>query len=96
MYIVHKVTCGETIAQIARDNHCTTSKIKKLNGISSTSEGERLLIELLEGTPYIVKPFDTLSKIAEVFGVSEQELCQLNGVNEVYVGEVIVLPTQSV
>ncbi|HKL93944.1 MAG TPA: LysM peptidoglycan-binding domain-containing protein [Clostridia bacterium] len=93
MFVVHKVLKGETLSQIAREKHTTTSKIKKLNGISSTQEGERLLIEVLEGTPYTVKPFDSLSKIASRFNISEQSICEINGITEVFVGEVIIVTT---
>lgn len=91
MFVVHKVARGETLSQIARVRHTTTSKIKKLNGIAQTQEGERLLIEVLEGTPYTVKPFDTIPKIAKQFSVSEESIRQTNGITEVFIGEVIML-----
>jgi len=92
MFVVYKVKKLDTLAQIALKLKSTTTKIQSVNGVHSCRQGERLLVEVLNGVPYTVKPFDTVSKIARNFGLSEHAVCEHNGISEVFVGEVIMLP----
>ena len=92
MFIVYKVKESDTLSEIAKACRTTTLKIRALNGVKSCRAGERLLIEVLSGTPYTVQPFDTLSKIAQRFDLTQDAIKEHNGINEVFLGQVIIVP----
>jgi LysM repeat protein len=92
MFVVYKVKENDTLSQIALNLKSTTAKIQSLNGVERCREGERLLVEVLYGEPYTVKPFDTVEKIALRFGIRADAIREHNGISEVFVGEVIMLP----
>ena len=62
-----------------------TTLIKQNSLIAEISPGDLLYIET-DGKPYIVQPFDTLSKIAQKFNTTEQKLRQDNGINYIFYG----------
>lgn len=95
MYTVYKVKEGETLSSIAKEVSSTTAKICKINGVTSCKEGERLLIEVLEGVPYTVGPFETIQKIASKLKLSEREIAEHNGISDVYIGQVIIIPKRN-
>jgi spore germination protein len=51
-----------------------------------------------EGINYVVKPGDTLFKIAQRFGISWVEIAEANGLvnpNEIYAGQMIKIPVDA-
>lgn len=80
------VKSGDTLYSIARKYNTTVDEIKRLNNLTSNnlSVGQELVIsegegEIEEGTEYYtVKSGDTLFSIAKAFGITVDELKQLN------------------
>jgi LysM repeat protein len=101
----HTVTEGETLSSIADEYGLTTDELARLNGISDADyifAGQEL--RLGDGGPAVASPAgrthaieagETLSSIADYYGVSLTELLQLNAIDDadyIYEGEVISLP----
>lgn len=77
----------ETIEQLAQKFEVSVLSIKKLNKILSVSKGD--IIAVPQENFYVVKPADTLDKIATSLSVSKQELMQKNNTQSVFVGQIL-------
>lgn len=53
--------------------------------------GQVIIVPVVKGTPYKVKPFDTLFGIAKENGVSVEELKEKNKTEEIVVGQIIFI-----
>lgn len=101
--LVIEVEEGDTLSGIAEEYGVTVSQLCSWNGISDPNliyPGEIIKIYTSGsfGTTYTVKSGDTLSAIAERFGVTVNELCKWNDIsdpNEIYVGEVLKIYTNN-
>lgn len=86
--IVYTVREGDTLWNIAKAYGTTVNDIARYNGIVETDviyPGQRLRIFVPEeSTPkwYVVRPGDTLTKIAEKFGTTVQRLTWLNDISD--------------
>ena len=86
--IVFTVSEGDTLWNIAKAYGTTVNDIARYNGIVETDviyPGQRLRIFVPEeSTPkwYVVRPGDTLTKIAEKFGTTVQRLMWLNDISD--------------
>ena len=99
--IVYTVREGDTLWNIAKAYGTTVNDIARYNGIVETDviyPGQRLRIFVPEeSTPkwYVVRPGDTLTKIAEKFGTTVQRLMWLNDISDpnlIYPGQVLKVP----
>ena len=100
-YIEYIVQPGDTLFSIARRFGVDMQELAQLNGITDPSTiyvGQRLRIPA-NATParelYRVQPGDTLSSIAQRFGVSLQALMEANGItdpDQIYVGQLLRIP----
>ncbi len=91
--IVYQVRRGDTLSAIARRYRTSISHLKQLNGLRSDTVyvGQRLLVEQrTQRTPvpaaerpgeYVVRSGDTLSGIAQKYGLSISELKRMNGLS---------------
>ena len=103
----HVVQRGETLSQIARRYNTTVAELQRLNNLANASlivAGQ--VIQLPSGTTgggtttggqqvYVVKRGDTLSQIAERFGVSTTDLARANGITNprlIFAGQQLVIP----
>lgn len=104
----HVVQRGETLSQIARRYNTTVAELQRLNNLANASlivAGQ--VIQLPGGATtggttttggqqtYVVKRGDTLSQIAERFGVSAADLARANGITNprlIYAGQQLVIP----
>lgn len=103
----HVVQRGETLSQIARRYNTTVAELQRLNNLANPSlivAGQA--IQLPSGTTggstptggrqvYVVQRGDTLSQIAERFGVSTTDLAQANGITNprlIYAGQQLIIP----
>ncbi|EAQ74198.1 MULTISPECIES: LysM peptidoglycan-binding domain-containing protein [unclassified Synechococcus] len=97
----HVVKSGETLSEIAERYGVSVKRLLQLNGIKDPNlveAGTRL--KLPEGSPaqasHTVSAGETLSEIAERYGLSVQKLMELNGLKDadlVQVGQRLKVPT---
>ncbi|MBR1867335.1 MAG: LysM peptidoglycan-binding domain-containing protein [Clostridia bacterium] len=87
---LYRVEKGDSLESICERFHASKSYIVFLNCLTKEPlEGESLLIEKANGREYVVKPGDTLQKIA---GGDEEALRRImseNKIDEVYFGQTI-------
>lgn len=98
-YVVQE---GDTLFSIARRFGVDMAELARVNGITDPSTiyvGQRLIIPGGQATParqlYYVQPGDTLTSIAQRFGVSLQALMEANNItnpDEIYAGQVLRIP----
>jgi LysM repeat protein len=96
----HVVERGDTLTHIARKNGLDLDALVRLNGIDPDAPihpGEELRVSDKRARRpklYVVKPGDTLAKVAKRFGVSEARLREVNRltVRRVETGQKLVLP----
>lgn len=84
-----------TLEDLAEKYHTTVCAIKTLNNLrADIFVGMRLIVEENQGEYYTVQPFDTLESVANKFGVNSQTIANLNGVERVFIGQKIFIPTE--
>jgi murein DD-endopeptidase MepM/ murein hydrolase activator NlpD len=100
---IHVVQRGETLFRIALNYGVTVQEIASLNAIvdpSNIQVGQRLLVPgAMISSPavaqtHVVQPGETLRSIAELYGLSMDDLVLLNNVadpDSIYVGQVLNL-----
>lgn len=76
----YRLKRDETLASVCRKFSIPFSAIIKENEGLETAFGVTLKIPRFSGRIYTVKPLDTISSVAEKFGISEEELVAINGV----------------
>jgi len=95
----YRVRVGDTLSVIAARHRTSVTEIMALNRLPSDRifAGETLLVALTAGASgggeYLVRRGDTLSHIAERFGMRLRELMDLNGLrgSTIYVGQLLVV-----
>ena len=90
--LIHTVEKNQTLSSIAKLYNTSSVSISNINK-TPIHEGQRLIIEQKSGKLHVVKPFETLSKIATKYGVSENELLRLNNLqsSKLYIGQQILI-----
>lgn len=95
----YKVVSGDTLSKIAKKFGTTYQELARINWISDPNKiqvGQVLkLPNSSSTTTYKVVSGDTLSKIAQKFGTTYQEIAKLNGIsnpNVIQVGQVLKIP----
>ncbi len=104
---VHVVQRGENLYRIALRYGLTVAEIAQYNGIvdpTNIQVGQRLLIPLANHaapplpTTHVVQPGETLRSIAELYGLTVEQLVALNTItnaDKIYVGQVLnLVPVQ--
>lgn len=102
-YSEYRVKPGETLWGIAQDHGMSVSKLANMNHISSRGKiypGQTLRVPVTSksgGTVrYVVRRGDTLTKIAEDFGIAVSELIEFNGISDpqqIHVGTTLNIPS---
>jgi membrane-bound lytic murein transglycosylase D len=102
-YSEHRVRAGESLWSIANEHGLSVSKLASINHISARGRiypGQVLRVPASAGTPgamrYVVRRGDTLTKIAQQFGVAVNELIEFNGISDpqqIHVGTTLNIPT---
>ena len=95
----YQVRVGDTLSVIAARHRTSVSEIMALNRLPSDRifAGETLLVASTQGASaggeYLVQRGDTLSHIAERFGMRLRELMDLNGLrgSTIYVGQLLIV-----
>lgn len=103
-YITYIVKANDNLYTIANTYHTTVNAIKDLNNLSSNllSIGQSLKIPINESIPieeyqtYIVKSNDNLYTIAKEFGMTVNELMEVNNLNSnlLSIGQVLKVKKQ--
>ena len=103
-YAHYTVKRGDTLSEIASRYNTTVSAIRRTNGLGSTiiRVGQRLSVpsgyqqpDSVYGFRYTVRRGDTLSAIADRYGVPVRTLASVNGIgnaNRIYVGQRLYIP----
>lgn len=102
-YVVYEVNSGDTLYAIANRFNTTPQAIREYNNLTSDllTIGQVLQIPTQEvsqeNTAYMVKPGDTLYRIASNYGVTVMDIMNLNNLNStlINVGEVLLIPSQT-
>ena len=101
-YIVYQVKPNDTLYSISREYNTTPEAIMEYNNLASNILSINQILQIPikevsnENTVYVVKPADTLYKIANSYGVSVMELMNLNNLTStlINVGDVLLIPNQ--
>lgn len=107
--IIHVVQRGENLYRIGLQYGLTVDQLASANGITNTSNiavGQRLIIPATNIAPvptsipqtHIVKAGESLSRIAELYGMTTEALASLNGItnpNSLYVGQVLQIASNT-
>ena len=97
---IHVVQRGETLFRIAQHYGLTVDELAHLNSLldpNSIQVGQRLLVPAQAtaiGETHTVQPGETLRTIAELYGVTIDELARWNdiaNIDSIYAGQVIVV-----
>ena len=99
----YTVVAGDNLYAIARRFGLTVDELKSLNHLTSNnlSIGQKLLVkasgETSNGNVYVVKSGDTLYKIANQYGLTVNELKDLNGLtsDSLSIGQTLVVGNSS-
>lgn len=106
-YLVYTVKSGDSLWKIANNYNTTVDTLMKINNLKGTNLiiNEQLLIpkennieievkEDTKGIEYIVKSGDTLSKIANSYNISIDNIKSANKLNNntIYVGQKLLIP----
>lgn len=99
--IIYKIKWGDTLSQIALNFNTTIRSLVNLNNIKNPNiiyAGEKIIISYNFNNEtrkkYKVKWGDTLSEIAEKYGVTVEYLVELNKIknpNIIYAGEILII-----
>jgi LysM repeat protein len=107
----HTVVAGENLYRIGLQYGISWVVIAEANNLSNPNQiytgqvlnlsgtgGQPEPMPTPEGINYLVKPGDTLFKIAQHFGISWVEIAEANGLvnpNEIYAGQMIKIPVDA-
>jgi len=85
----HVVKKGESLGKIAKKHSITLAELKEMNGIGKKSiikPGQKLLVKkalpVSEPDIYVVQKGDTLYRVAKRFGLTPEELMEINGLTD--------------
>ncbi len=102
-FVVYQVMPGDTLYAIARKYNTTVDEIKKYNNLTSNllTINQTLQIPVSETTTenitYVIKPGDTLYQIANNYGVTVDDIIDLNNLSSTMltIGDTILIPNKT-
>ncbi len=91
--IIYFVKAGENMSSIADKFKTTIETIAQDNQLKEVSEGDILWIRKKNTCIYVVKPLDTLSKVAKNYNVSKEHIRELNDLknDKLFVGQKLII-----
>lgn len=105
MYKIYKVEQGDTLESIADKFGTTVPIIQKINDLKvgdAIVANQYLIVPVQKGVLfdlYVVQPGDNMYEIARKYGVREEDLLKLNGIDKnqyIYPNEEILVPRKGV
>ncbi len=91
--VLYTVREGDSLAKIAAKFHTAEAAIASRNNLKGEPfEGMKLIVEETEAFGYTVRPFDTVDSVAAKFSTTAEALRKLNDVEEIFVGQRILVP----
>lgn len=85
----YRVQTGDSVLSVCQRFNCSMGKLISINGLKAEiCAGDILLVER-EQRVYLVKPTDTLEKIAKKFNLAPQQILDNNCVPYVFCGLII-------
>lgn len=93
---VIRISQKTTLEEVSKRYNMSLDRLIELNDLPTQDcyVGMRLLIEERNGVEYVVKPFDTLDKIASNFGVDKEEVIKYNRTGKIFLGQKLFIPTE--
>ena len=89
---LYRVEVGDSLKTIADKFHTTQRVLTIINGLEYEPKvGEYIVIEKIEGEPFVVSPKDTLEKIAQNNLEKKMEIMRKNRIDSIYVGQKIYI-----
>ena len=84
MQYIHKVKKEESVRDICVKYSVCEEELLSANNLAEEDikEGVLLFVSVPDGRRYVVKPFDTIRKIAEKFEVSEAAILAFNNIKQ--------------
>lgn len=103
MYRVYQVQANDTLESIAQSLNTNVDVLKRLNGISDNMQlmpSSFIIVPVTDDrfTTYIVKQGDTIYGIAREYGVDDDVLLKINGLNKedyIYPNQEIIIPNKN-
>lgn len=100
--VEYEVEENDTLSQVAREFGVKVDTIVWANGLNKDAPlkpGQKLIISPVDGTIHYVVSGDTIDKIAQTYQAESQEIIAFNelaGENDVFIGDVIIVPNGKV
>lgn len=83
-----------TLEKIENKYMCPKNKIMSLNKIDYVYEGQWLYLEIDECVMHVVKPFESIQTIANLYNVDQMDILKYNDIKDVFIGEKIYIKTR--
>jgi len=93
MLYIYKVKKDESLQDVCIKYSVFKDDLLSLNNITEENvrEGLLLVIDIPDGKRYVVKPFDTITKIANKFNISEKEILDFNNISQIFLGQILYI-----
>ncbi len=99
MYKIYQVSSNDTVSSIANNFNISSEELLKINGISSITPGQLIVVPSSESnfSIYVVKSGDNLYEIADKYNIDFNSLLAINGLNKddyIYPNQKILIPKE--
>lgn len=95
MKYLYRIQEGESLSEIAERCNCTVYDILNDNALTveQAVTGIIITINSRNGMRYVVAPYENIENIAKKYNISADSIRKYNNIEEVFLGEVIYLPS---
>lgn len=95
-FCIYRVNGQKSLAEVAAGFNTNSKLIKQKNNLECDSvyNGMRLVIPIIEGEEYVVKPFDSLEMIGKKYNLPPQIISNYNNLTSesVFIGQKLFIP----
>ena len=88
--VIYKVKSGDTISNICAVNKVSQEEFKELNNVDEIFENDVVLLPEKFSKIYVVKPLDTVEKIAKNMNVSVEMVKKKIKDKKIFIGQKII------